>query len=115
MSFVEVVFKSVTNFSFRSLTIFASIVLINLLATTEATEVKCSFEMSSWSHVGNNKTCKITTAVNLNNFTISSLGDESVFILNLSGNRRLFHLPVKVAESFPILGAYGVRACAYRQ
>jgi hypothetical protein len=60
------------------------------------------------------KVCDMSekTSINAPNVTISTKRDESISGLNFNYNRKIFYLPIDVAEKFPYLTNYGAMACS---
>lgn len=80
-----------------------------------AREVACeSVSSIGWGvgNVGDAKTCwmRTTTSINEPDVTISTK-DESVHGLVLYYNKKIFHLPIQVDETFPNLLAYTAHDC----
>lgn len=82
-----------------------------------AKEVSCEyFRETLWSGaLGAVKTCHMDqdTVINDQNVTISTR-NESIGELRFSNNRKIFFLPVGVAEFFPNLKAYNANGCAIK-
>lgn len=74
-----------------------------------------SMGAENWTHAGRQKTCyiKFTTWINSTGCSISSTR-ESTTGLSFWGSKKIYFLPVKVAESFPNLLVYGANACSVR-
>lgn len=74
-----------------------------------AAELKCEP-----GNVIGQKTCHMqqTTTIDSDKDTIASKRDEIVSQLNLSGNKKIFFLPIRVDESFPNLTGYDAHDCS---
>jgi hypothetical protein len=78
--------------------------------------VSCEkMHMTNWHAVGDVYACFLNeiTVINSSETTISNK-NEDVTALEFSNNENIFMLPVKVAESFPNLRAFGVARCSVR-
>lgn len=87
------------------------------METEEVKKVSCEHIVSrKWGDVGTLRKCFMDkiTVINEQNVTISTR-DESIGELRLWGNKKIFFLPVGVAEIFPNLLYYNAHFCAIKK
>lgn len=84
---------------------------------SETKKVSCeSFSDVNWESVGNVKTCFMTSTTSIDELgAVITPRDDSVKALTFHGNKKIFHLPVNVAETFPNLEAYYARDCSLKE
>lgn len=91
--------------------------LIFLLAKSEAKEISCEkIELNYVNQYGikSPKTCLMSSASTVDSlgFLIASPRDETVEVLRMSTNKKIFFLPENVAEMFPNLVSYYAYGCS---
>lgn len=87
------------------------IICVITLRHTIAISVKCELDVTS---LGDEMTCNMqqTTTIDSDKVSIASKRDETISELNMSGNKKIFFLPIRADKNFPNLTKYNAHDCS---